>query len=504
VAPSDVVADKPRLAAALRKLIGDGGHLPDVLWGDLRESADGSFADLVQDVAQLELRLRSLRAGKDHDLTWVRQELQALCGAHELAMIPPDDARFAWGHRQRAGSLSTALREMLESPTNLDERDIALVRALAAARDRTLTAEVLELGRLLATRCFGTDETVARAKRVFALRFNPAALAPLSDIARETGLPRFKVGEILERLLTAAASLRPVSPLVVRMLRLTEQAGLQDAPARDAALTALAGEPASWASVEKLAEQVLQLPVPPAPAAAPFDAPGDAQPLRVTSERPRTNLRLVRIEATRLVAAQGAASLTSLAGRCAVSGVFLDARATSEALHAVSDPAWLDDEQEWFTLPTGRKSALRSRVDKVLAVAREPMTISDIWAAATFDPPQSRQRRSHVTPLPTVIFARLLATVPGIRVSPSGYEAVDREPEQVLTGWELTVYRTLAAAGGVLALDRLLAQHRGEPRHSMWVAARAAPFVVVPAAGLLALRGWQVSPAAMLAAQASV
>jgi hypothetical protein len=244
--------------------------------------------------------------------------------------------------------------------------------------------------------------------------------------------------------------------------------------------------------------------VPPAPAAAPFDAPVDAPTLKVASERPERRLRLVRIEATRLVAAQGAASLTSLAGRCAVSGVFLDAPATREALHAVSDPAWLDDEREWFTLPTGRKSALRSRVEKVLAVAREPMAISDLWAAATFDPPQSRQRRSHVTPLPTVVFARLLATVPGIRMSPGGYEAVDRPPEKLLTGWELTVYRTLAAAGGVLSLDGLLAAHRGEPRHSMWVAARAAPFVVVPAPGLLALRGWHVSPEAMLAAKASV
>ncbi len=227
-------------------------------------------------------------------------------------------------------------------------------------------------------------------------------------------------------------------------------------------------------------------------------------------------IRAVREASTRMIRNCGAAQIAQVAG--IASGVVGHGITPDEA-HGVcilmTGFEWLQEKDGWFWFgpDVPAENRLLAITKKVLAAAQHRVDVEELAQALLRSRRErygDKQTRLIAVEPPLSVVVAVLSKTPWIRTIQSNDFALTNSivPEEVFGDVELSIYRTMAAAGGVISW-RKLQQHlcrkgRGVKLISLRVMVDSSPILKQIDYGVLALRGWPIEPTALKKAIASV
>lgn len=199
--------------------------------------------------------------------------------------------------------------------------------------------------------------------------------------------------------------------------------------------------------------------------------------------------------ANRLVAHYGCTSVEELQAQ--TEGPALPDLLVRHALQELEGFSWLDEESGWFWINSGKRNALLSAIDKVLAVAGET-TVVQLKRALV------RKRRLDGVVPTRAILGELLRQLPDVEVTGLGI-VTDRRPrseQELLADSERELVRVFRECGPVLtygeATQRLI--DNGMPRATAQMRVSDSPIVRRLERGVYALVGVRTTPGEVEAA----
>jgi hypothetical protein len=193
-------------------------------------------------------------------------------------------------------------------------------------------------------------------------------------------------------------------------------------------------------------------------------------------------------QANRIVSSRGVATLSDLIAEVgAQTGERVDEVALRQTIETAPGIRWLDQQREWFFLPTAR-NVLATFLRKILSVSAR-IHVSELRTGLT------RHYRLGVAPSRDVLL-RLCAAL-GYQVEGESVESFPPiDPAEALSETEYIFYDVFRNHGPLLSRRQLEQEclKRQMNRHTFWVYLSYSPILERFAAGVYGLRGAQFSP----------
>lgn len=476
-------------------------------WGealDVRRTGVQCLA-LMTALAELECALAEQETGQSpakHAAP--RLDLQHLIDDERLAHIEAGDLRYGWRRFGNDRSLKALLERWQGQARELDASERAFVSQLERGLSMSLAEDISDIGKRLATAKFVNTEARSRAAEIFAARYGARDYGPeLEAIGKRHGCSGSRVSKVEAALLKDRGQSPVASPAALAIFRKMQQFEFLESGQLEAQLELKPGSGHSLEVFRRFCLRVLRPTVG-------FDLGG-----HVNLRKVRRGVAAPYEEAGALKAAlryaqrecriSGAASLTTVAGALALDS---EQPVLREALRKLIDvhpkARWLDRDHAWFALDDLADSLVYARVRKILAVAKQGVSIREIGEALWRCPQLAYESggEASLAPMP-ILKAAILGWPDGIIENADGNLTVSEpiEPTAVLSPLEHQIYAALAKSGGIGTGSSIARAVDGDSK-SVASTIQYAPFVEAIGHGVYALRGWPVGPRAMLAALA--
>ena len=192
-----------------------------------------------------------------------------------------------------------------------------------------------------------------------------------------------------------------------------------------------------------------------------------------------------------------------------ITGQCIGASGVSSALATIRNIEWLDDQQEWFWfVDETHKNRLVIAVRKIMAVARRPVDIEEIYGGI------ARMRGDRVRfvgpyPPPPWAVQALYSRLSLLKCRQSNHflPAIEMSVGAELSASERMIYRHMERRGGLGSrreLKRMLVE-RGKCKYlTLQTTIATSPIIKQIDRGVFGLRGWPLSTAALKRTQAEV
>lgn len=478
--------------------------LAERTWGDFFDKRRGSGPRIEVLAAMAELEGMLAEEGAEQTEGSVAEAwpalLQKLLADDRIDTIQPNDLRFGWKHLDGAPNLRTLLARWVDDVPAPTTQQRSLVQRLADALRRSFRDDVDDIAQSLAVLAYANRDARHRAAEAFAARHGMREYGPeLEAIAKRHGTSGSRASQLEAILLAALRQESLASPAATALVRRAEALAYLDLHDIERALGLAPGNGHSLRTLRRFCLRVLR------PAVA-----FDLHPHRAMRER-RTGITSTYHEAGMfkgavrvaqgLCRAAGAANITQVAGALALdTGRAIDRAALVAAVEGFPAMRWLDQQLGWFVLDELETSLVYPRVRKILAVAREGVTIREIGEALWRSLKLADESGGEVALAPMrILKAAILGWPDRITEDSQGrlQASVPIDIATALSPAEQQLFRALAAAGGIGNTTRL-----GRNVDVASVAALLAdcPFVEPLGHAVYALRGWPIDARSILAA----
>jgi len=475
--------------------------LNSMTWGALltARTARGRRVELVTAMAELELALkdepRQPSSLQSSDLTPALTSLVAdLRGDGFLQDVGRTDLRFGWAAHSDAATFHELLAEW-ERRRSLTSGELALLKRLHRASRASFVEDIRDIAQTLADASFLTAPARhARAIEILLARFGCVAgvSSDQVSVAKHHGLTAGRIAQIEAQLYKNRGARTLHSPAVARLHAAIKSIEALPASRIEARVGLKAGEGEGLATFGRLCAHLMSPPLPLNLARRRDGSRSLAAPVGQRSQHD-----LIRRLAMRETNSAGAASVASILGACALSGNFLDRTILEDYVAGTDKAKWLDRELGWFVVGENRKGPIHHRVLKMLAVARDGITMRAIATSLFRDPHLAYETGGEVVLAPVSILKRaVLSWSEGVVDHGRYLHLPSIRAGDVLPPGELRCYEALAELDGI-ATPQMVAETLRCDVTSLNSRLACLPFVEPLGTGIYRLVGWRQSSAEM-------
>lgn len=420
-----------------------------------------------------------------------RAEVLAIANLPGVEHIHPHDLRFGWRRASFKGNFRALVNVAQRRKTGITAGVVDIAQRIRDAAAHTYPQEVITVALALAHATGAEGQSAMRRATALAARYGVGVPdASKESIEGALGVTWQRIQQLSEPLLAYAREASPGSPacnaflerinrcaglLTIEQVQAQEDAWLQGCKVRDAL---------------RFAEQVLGTRVPVLEMARETGT-GFAQTMAAVAEA-TANL------ARRAVENCGACNVATLTGALVLDGH--DPERVRRAIDTLPGNEWLGQQRQWFTLNGIDSGPFHRRLRKVLAVADQPLTASELCEVMVTDWREPSAVGEHYALAPATIVDDALRHLDWLqRNARGGWRGVGLHPREHLAPLELAIFDSLLARGGVARTGDLIAdcfKAGWESTSTRGIVGRA-PFVQPLMFGVLRLRGRRVDPAVM-------
>lgn len=422
-----------------------------------------------------------------------RAELLAVADLPGIEHIHPHDLRFGWRRASFKGNFRALVNVALRRKSGITPGVIDIAQRIREAAAHTYPQEVITVALALAHATGANGESAMRRATALAARYG-VGVADASKVSVEgtLGVTWQRIQQLTEPLLACAREASPASPALAAFLeRISRHAGLL-------AIEQVQAQEEAWLQGCKVrdalrfAEQVLGARVPVLEVAR-ESGQSFAQTMSAVADAAASLAR-------RTVENCGACNLATLTGALFMDGH--DPDRVRRAIETLPGREWLGEQGQWFTLKGIDSGPFHRRLRKVLAVADQPLTASELCEVMVADWREPSLAGEHYALAPAAIVDAALRHLGGLqRNERGGWSGVGLLPREHLASLELAIFESLLARGGVARTGDIIADcvNAGWEATSTRVSVGLAPFVQPLMFGVIRLRGRRIDPAVMRA-----
>jgi len=495
--------DDQRLSAQSRETLRAVLHgrplatLNSMTWGALltARAARGRRVELVTAMAEVEDALkdepRHPTGLQSSDLTPALISLVAeLRSDVYMQDVRRTDLRFGWAAHSDAETLHELLDEW-ERRKSLAPSEVALLKRLHRASRATFVEDIRDVARTLADASFLTrPASHARAIEILLARCGCVAgvRSDQISVAKHHGVTASRIAQIEAQLYKNRGARTLHSPAVARMHAAITAIEALPAARIERRVGLKAGEGEELATFSRLCAHLISPPLPLNLAKSRNGAASLAAPIGQRSQHD-----LIRRLAMRETNSAGAANVANILGACALSGNILDRTILEDYVAGTDRAKWLDRELGWFVVGENRKGPIHHRVLKMLAVARDGITMRAIAASLFRDPQLAYETGGEVALAPISILKRaVLSWSEGVVDHGRYLHLPSVRAGDVLPAGELRCYEALAELDGI-ATPEMMAESLRCDVTSANSRLACLSFVESLGTGIYRLVGWRQS-----------